>query len=238
MDGFNTFEKQDKVLLGLNSGADAAAAYRILQQQGFAVLTFTAEDTADSPAAPATLLPLLAEQAAKLDCAFIATGHYARIEVDEGGVSHIITAVDAEADQSAILAVFAVHDGSADVDVDQLGLAVLQQPDAVVGAVGAEDAGGAVGTLLPAAVGHGLGRGTTGQPAALLGDAHGEHLVSIGTGGLCQGTQPGRGRNTADLVLTGYAAEKQRNAQLFSFVHSRKTPQQLYTDTLQVFSLL
>ena len=40
MDGFNTFEKQDKVLLGLNSGADAAAAYRILQQQGFAVLTF------------------------------------------------------------------------------------------------------------------------------------------------------------------------------------------------------
>ena len=104
MDGFNTFEKQDKVLLGLNSGVDAAAAYRILQQQGFAVLTFTAEDTADSPAAPATLLPLLAEQAAKLDSAFIATGHYARIEVDEGGVSHIITAVDAEADQSALLA--------------------------------------------------------------------------------------------------------------------------------------
>ena len=101
MDGFNTFEKQDKVLLGLNSGADAAAAYRILQQQGFAVLTFTAEDTVDSPAAPATLLPLLA---AKLDCAFIATGHYARIEVDEDGVSHIITAVDAEADQSALLA--------------------------------------------------------------------------------------------------------------------------------------
>ena len=41
MDGFNTFEKQDKVLLGLNSGSDAAAAMRILQQQGFAVQTFT-----------------------------------------------------------------------------------------------------------------------------------------------------------------------------------------------------
>ncbi|WP_291231456.1 hypothetical protein [Gemmiger sp.] len=25
MDGFNTFEKQDKILLGLNSGSDAAA---------------------------------------------------------------------------------------------------------------------------------------------------------------------------------------------------------------------
>ena len=100
MDGFNTFEKQDKVLLGLNSGTDAAAAYRILQQQGFAVLTFTAENAA----APAQLLPLLAEQAAALDCAFIATGHYARIEVDANGVSHIIAAVDADADQSALLA--------------------------------------------------------------------------------------------------------------------------------------
>ena len=100
MDGFNTFEKQDKVLLGLNSGTDAAAAYRILQQQGFAVLTFTAENDAD----PAQLLPLLAEQAAALDCAFIATGHYARIEVDKDGVSHIIAAVDADADQSAQLA--------------------------------------------------------------------------------------------------------------------------------------
>lgn len=100
MDGFNTFEKQDKVLLGLNSGTDAAAAYRILQQQGFAVLTFTAENAA----APAQLLPLLAAQAAASDCAFIATGHYARMEVDEDGVSHVIAAVDAEADQSALFA--------------------------------------------------------------------------------------------------------------------------------------
>ena len=102
--GFDTYESQDKVLVQMDGSRECAVAVRILQQQGFAVLTFTAEDTADSPAAPATLLPLLAEQAAKLDCAFIATGHYARIEVDEGGVSHIITAVDAEADQSALLA--------------------------------------------------------------------------------------------------------------------------------------
>ncbi len=98
MNGFNTFEKQDKVLLGLNSGTDAAAAYRILQQQGFAVLTFTAENVA----APAELLPLLAAQAAASDCAFIATGHYARMEVDKDGVSHVIAAVDAEADQSTL----------------------------------------------------------------------------------------------------------------------------------------
>ena len=57
MDGFNTFEKQDKVLLGLNSGHDAAAALRILQQQGFAVQTFTAENAVT----PAELLRLLAD---------------------------------------------------------------------------------------------------------------------------------------------------------------------------------
>ena len=71
MDGFNTFEKQDKVLLGLNGGRDAAAALRILQQQGFAVQTFTVEQEVT----PAELLQLLADKAAALDCAFIATGH-------------------------------------------------------------------------------------------------------------------------------------------------------------------
>ena len=91
MDGFNTFEKQDKVLLGLNSGSDAAAAMRILRQQGFAVQTFTAEHEVT----PAGLLQLLADKAAELDCAFIATGE---------GLSHLLPAADAEADQSAALA--------------------------------------------------------------------------------------------------------------------------------------
>ena len=100
MNGFNTFEKQDKVLLGLNSGSNAAAAMRILQQQGFAVQTFTAEHEVT----PAGLLQLLADKAAELDCAFIATGHYARIEVDGEGLSHLLPAADAEADQSAALA--------------------------------------------------------------------------------------------------------------------------------------
>lgn len=99
MDGFNTFEKQDKILLGLNSGSDAAAALRILQQQGFAVQTFTAEHEVTT----AELLQLLADKAAALDCAFIATGHYARIEVDGEGISRVLPAADADADQSAAL---------------------------------------------------------------------------------------------------------------------------------------
>ena len=100
MDGFNTFEKQDKVLLGLNSGRDAAAALRILQQQGFAVQTFTVENAVSA----AELLQMLTDKAAELDCAFIATGHYARIEVDSEGLSRVLAAEDAEADQSAVLA--------------------------------------------------------------------------------------------------------------------------------------
>ena len=100
MDGFNTFEKQDKILLGLNSGNDAAAAMRILQQQGFAVQTFTAETEGST----AELLQLLADKAAELDCAFIATGHFARVDVDSNGLSHVLPAADKDADQSALLA--------------------------------------------------------------------------------------------------------------------------------------
>ena len=50
MDGFNTFEKQDKILLGLNSGSDAAAALRILQQQGFGVAGAVVQLAADQSA--------------------------------------------------------------------------------------------------------------------------------------------------------------------------------------------
>ena len=76
------------------------------------------------------------------------------------------------------------------------------------------------------------------RPASgLPDDAHGEHLVSIGTGGLCQGAQPGRGRNTAGPRAHWTPPKKQRNAQLFSFVHSRKTPSTViyrHTTSLQL----
>ena len=37
MDGFNTFEKQDRVLVGMSGGVDSSVTVRILQEQGFAV---------------------------------------------------------------------------------------------------------------------------------------------------------------------------------------------------------
>ena len=52
MDGFNTFEKQDKVLLGLNSGADAQQPTAFAAAGGFAVLTFTAERYCRLPRRP------------------------------------------------------------------------------------------------------------------------------------------------------------------------------------------
>ena len=99
MDGFNTFEKQDKILLGENGTPEAAAAALILRQQGFAVQSFTVSEPTDT----AALLAALAEKASELDCAFIATAHYARTETDADGVCRILPAVDADADQSTLL---------------------------------------------------------------------------------------------------------------------------------------
>ena len=47
---------------------------------------------------------MLTDKAAALDCAFIATGHYARTEVDADGVTCVLAALDADNDQSAELA--------------------------------------------------------------------------------------------------------------------------------------
>lgn len=152
MEGFNTFEKQDKVLIGMSGGVDSSVAVRILQEQGFAVqgavIRFSPAHDAAVAAAQATadtlkiplhvidaeqafekhvILPfcenycagrtpnpciacnplvkfrLLAEKADELGCAFIATGHYARVEVGEDGISRIAVPESAARDQSYML---------------------------------------------------------------------------------------------------------------------------------------
>ena len=106
--GSNTFEKQDKVLVGLNGGMDAAVTVRILQEQGFAVqaalvhfagmaddavetaqnaakaldVTLHGIEAADTAADELLKFQLLMQTADKLDCRFISTGHYARVEQD------------------------------------------------------------------------------------------------------------------------------------------------------------
>lgn len=126
--GFNTFEEQDRVLVGLNSGADAAVTVRVLQEQGFAVQAAfvhfagmpdtAAADTqrsadrlgaalhiieaADAAADTVLLFRLLLQAADRLDCRFVATGHCARTEQD-GGICRFCPPENAEADQTAQL---------------------------------------------------------------------------------------------------------------------------------------
>ena len=129
--GFDTYEEQDKVLVGLCGGRGCRAAVRILQQQGFAVagavvrltdaddtvqaakdaakalgiecVVLNAEALAAQDAADARLSALLTA-ADKLGIQYIATGHFARVETGADGASHIFPHEDPAADQSDVLA--------------------------------------------------------------------------------------------------------------------------------------
>lgn len=150
--GFNTFETQDKILLGMSGGVDSSVAARILQEQGFAVqgavIRFSpAHDeavAAAQEAAAALGIPLhimeagdlfeqqviapfcesycsgrtpnpcilcnpqvkfrlLAGKADELGCGFIATGHYARVQLCSDGLFRVAMPESAARDQSYML---------------------------------------------------------------------------------------------------------------------------------------
>ena len=150
--GFNTFEEQDKVLVGMSGGVDSSVTVRILQEQGFAVqgavIRFSpAHDAAVESARatgaklgvpvhvidaqddferevitpfcqnycsgrtpnpcilcnPAVKFRLLLRKADELGCKFIATGHYARVELCSDGKSRLCTADSTARDQSYML---------------------------------------------------------------------------------------------------------------------------------------
>ena len=132
--GFDTYEEQDRVLMGLSGSVRSGVAVRILQQQGFAVaaavvrLTDTPEEHAAVDAARALAKKLdvecvtlnaealagqdaeaarfaaLLTAADKLGIQYIATGHHARVELGSDGVHTVCPAVDAVLDESAALA--------------------------------------------------------------------------------------------------------------------------------------
>ncbi len=150
--GFDTYETQDKVLVGMSGGVDSSVTVRILQQQGFyvqgAVIRFSdahqkAVDAALEAAEqlgvecmvldvaelfeqeviapfcesyckgetpnpcvmcnPTVKFTALLAAADKLNFAYIATGHYARVETDNDGISHICLPESAARDQSYML---------------------------------------------------------------------------------------------------------------------------------------
>ena len=90
--GFDTYEQQDKVLVGLCGGTGCKAAVRILQQQGFAVMGAVVRLCTDDPVV----------DAAKVGMQYVATAHRARVETGADGV-HVLCPAEI-ADESARLA--------------------------------------------------------------------------------------------------------------------------------------
>ena len=115
--GFDTYEEQDRVLMGLSGSVRSGVAVRILQQQGFAVaaaralakkldvecVTLNAEALAGQDAEAARFAALLTA-ADKLGIQYIASGRYARIETDAQGMSHLFAPESGAPDESGKLA--------------------------------------------------------------------------------------------------------------------------------------
>ena len=130
--GFDTYEQQDKVLVGLGGGTAAKVAVRILQQQGFAVAgavvklsaeeeplvqsakeaakalgiecaTLNAEALAGQDVDAARFAALLTA-ADKLGIQYIGSSSRARLEVGTDGVHTVLPPVDAARDDSTALA--------------------------------------------------------------------------------------------------------------------------------------
>ena len=132
--GFDTYEEQDRVLMGLSGSVRSGVAARILQQQGFAVaaavvrLADTPEEHAAVDAAKALAKKLdvecialnaealagqdvdaarfaaLLTAADKLGIQYIGSSSRARLEVGTDGVHTVLPPVDAARDDSTALA--------------------------------------------------------------------------------------------------------------------------------------
>ena len=132
--GFDTYEEQDRVLMGLSGSVRSGVAVRILQQQGFAVaaavvrLADTPEEHTATEAAKALAKKLdvecialnaealagqdaeaarfaaLLTAADKLGIQYIGSSSRARLEVGTDGVHTVLPPVDAARDDSTALA--------------------------------------------------------------------------------------------------------------------------------------
>ena len=131
--GFDTYEEQDRVLMGLSGSVRSGVAVRILQQQGFAVaaavvrLADTPEEHAAVDEAKALAKKLdvecvtlnaealagqdaeaarfaaLLTAADKLGIQYIASGRYARIETGSDGTNTVLAPAGSAPDESGLL---------------------------------------------------------------------------------------------------------------------------------------
>lgn len=109
--GFDTYEEQDRVLMGLSGSVRSGVAVRILQQQGFAVaaavvrLADTPEEHAAVDAARA-LAKTLDVECVTLNAEALAgqDAEAARFETDAQGMSHLFAPESGAPDESGTLA--------------------------------------------------------------------------------------------------------------------------------------
>ena len=107
--GFDTYEEQDRVLMGLSGSVRSGVAVRILQAKALAkkldveCIALNAEALAGQDAEAARFAALLTA-ADKLGIQYVASGHYARVETDTQGVSHLFPPESGAPDESSRLA--------------------------------------------------------------------------------------------------------------------------------------
>ena len=106
--GFDTYEEQDRVLMGLSGSVRSGvffgdAARALAKKLDVECVTLNAEALAGQDAEAARFAALLTA-ADKLGIQYIASGRYARIETDAQGMSHLFAPESGAPDESGTLA--------------------------------------------------------------------------------------------------------------------------------------
>lgn len=114
--GFDTYEQQDKVLVGLCGGTGCKAAVRILQQQGFAVVSAVVK-LADTPEEAETV-KAAKEAAAKLGIECVTLNAAALSEIEQEPVATQLAALLTAADKLGVQYIATGHHARVETDND------------------------------------------------------------------------------------------------------------------------
>ena len=114
--GFDTYEQQDKVLGGLCGGTGCKAAVRILQQQGFAVVSAVVK-LADTPEEAETV-KAAKEAAAKLGIECVTLNAAALSEIEQEPVAAQLAALLTAADKLGVQYIATGHHARVETDND------------------------------------------------------------------------------------------------------------------------
>lgn len=114
--GFDTYETQDRVLVGLTGSRDSRAVVRILQQQGFAVVSAVIK-LADTPEEAETV-KAAKEAAAKLGIECVTLNAAALSEIEQEPVATQLAALLTAADKLGVQYIATGHHARVETDND------------------------------------------------------------------------------------------------------------------------